>query len=271
MNKTKQFWALFKFQTTVNPFILFMPLVFGIPLLIPLLTSSLTKSYHAPLETQLMIQNLFFVGFFGVMLIAPEKFQFGGSNVSSAYFGTEFLLTRAIDRPVLYRAKATLLYLLVLIIPLLTILHSLKEPDLIVDEYSKPVQQECLRQVPGSTLMPAESKKSPRDTISIPRGNVLVTEWQFWSFLVTAIALQLLLALLYPFKYGKFVLWLLFFGMIFVPMFAEVHSIGNQTVSLYETLFFSFSAHQLLFWSLTASALILTQLWCERRFARFEQ
>ncbi len=31
MNKTKQFWALFKFQSTINPFIWFMPLIFGMP------------------------------------------------------------------------------------------------------------------------------------------------------------------------------------------------------------------------------------------------
>jgi hypothetical protein len=34
---------------------------------------------------------------------------------------------------------------------------------------------------------------------------------------------------------------------------------------------FTFAAHQLVFWILTALALILGQFWCERRFARLEQ
>jgi len=35
--------------------------------------------------------------------------------------------------------------------------------------------------------------------------------------------------------------------------------------------FFSFVAHQPLFWFLAALAFILGELWCERRFARLEQ
>ena len=38
MNKTKQFWTLFRFQTTLNPFIWFMPVAFSGTLWIPLLT-----------------------------------------------------------------------------------------------------------------------------------------------------------------------------------------------------------------------------------------
>jgi len=78
MNTPKQFWALFKFQSTINPFIYFFPLVFGVPLLIPLMHSSFGKDYHPSLDTLLMIQNLFFVGMIGAMLVSPEKYQFGG-------------------------------------------------------------------------------------------------------------------------------------------------------------------------------------------------
>jgi hypothetical protein len=232
--------------------------------------SSFGKDYHPSLDTLLMIQNLFFVGMIGAMLVSPEKYQFGGLNASTSYYGTEFLLTRAINRPVLYRAGVTLWYLLVLILPLITVLHALNDPDLVVEEYATTVQQSCLTQVPGSTLLPSETKKHSTELISIPRGNVLVAEWQFWMFLLTAIATQVLLVLLHPIKYGKFIFWAFFFAMIFLPLIFIFDTIGKGTPSLYEALFFSFTSHQLLCWILTASALVLTQLGCERRFVTFE-
>jgi len=271
MNKTKQFGALFKFQMTINPFIWFLPLVFGIPFFMPLLTGFTSKMYHPGFYSLLTNQNLFFVAIFGAMILAPEKFQFGATNVTSSYFGSEFLLTRAIDRPVLYRAKAALLYLLVLALPCIAIISSLNDPNLIVNEYSKPMQQQCITHVQGSVLMPAELEKGLPPLISVPRGNVLVAEWQFWMLLIAAITLQLFILILYPFKYGKIVFWALCFGLIFIPMFYDLNTIGKNSPSLNERFFFSFAAHQTLFWILTALAFILTQLWCERRFARLEQ
>ena len=268
MNRTKQFWALFKFQTSISPYIWFMPLAFGAPFFLPLLLP--TAKYHSSLSTIFMSnQNLFFVGIFGAMVLAPEKFQMAASNLVSTYYGSEFILTRAIDRPVLYRAKAAVLYLLVLTLPCLAIANSLRNPDLTVSEYSKVVQQQCLAAVPASVLIPA-SKKDYQPLIAIPRGNILVAEWQLWVMLLAAIALQLLILILYPFKYGKVIFWVLYFGLILVPLFDLTH-IGKDEATVNEQLFFSFAGHQSLFWILTASAFVFTQLWCERRFAQLEQ
>ncbi len=137
------------------------------------------------------------------MILAPEKFQFGASNMVSSYYGSEFILTRAIDRPVLYRAKAALLYLIALLIPLAAIFYSLKTPDLVVSESSKIIQEQCLTHVPGSVLLPVDPKRSWESLISIPHGNVLAAEWQFWFLIVGIIMLQLLFPILYPFKYGS--------------------------------------------------------------------
>ena len=271
MNKTKQFLALFKFQTTINPFIWFMPLAFGMPFFLPLLMVPSSEAYHPSLSTIFISnQNLFFVGIFGAMIMAPEKFQMAASNLVSTYYGSEFILTRAIDRPILYRAKAAVLYLLVLTLPCLAIANSLRNTDLIVNESSKPVQQECLATVPGSTLMPTDKKRSWQSLISIPRGNVLVAEWQLWIMLIAAITLQLFILILYPFKYGKIVFWVLYFGLILVPLFDLTH-LGKDEATVNEQIFFSFAAHQPLSWILTGLAFVLTQLWCERRFARLEQ
>jgi hypothetical protein len=238
----------------------------------------LPAAFNGPLFRNVSFQSFFrffqqsesfFVGIFGSMVLAPEKFQFGAANLTSSYFGSEFLLTRSIDRPVLYRAKAAVLYLLVLSLPFIAIIYSLNKPNLIVDEYSKVVQQQCLAAVPASVLIPS-SKKNPQPLISIPRGNVLVAEWQLWVMLIAAITLQLFILILYPFKYGRVVFWVLYFGLILVPLFDLTH-LGKDEATVNEQLFFSFTAHQTALWILTALVFIFTQLWCERRFARLEQ
>lgn len=266
MNKTKQFWALFKFQTTVNPFIWTMPFALGAPLLF---SHALPSSYHPNLSSLLTVQNLFFVGIIGAIVVAPERFRFGGGNEAWSS-GIEFLLTRAIDRPILYRSKAVFLYVLVLLMPLVSLFGSLKNPDLKVIEYSEVARQQCLSLVPGSTLEKDPSgSRSP--LISIPRGNVLVEEWHFWLFLVSAVGVQALILLLYPFKHRLLIFYVSFMSFIFVPLLWDLYFIKVRAPSLYERPFFFFAANQTLFWILTALVFVLTQLWCERRFARLEQ
>jgi hypothetical protein len=215
-------------------------------------------------------QNLFFIAIFGSMILAPEKFQFGGANLASNFYGTEFLLTRAIDRCVLYRVKVSFLYFLIFAMPLVAILHAWKEPSLVVNEYSKIVQKDCLSAIPGSTLSAPEWNKSVPSLISIPTGNVMVAGWQLAVFFLTALFLQLLILLLYPLKKAKAFFWGLFIVFIFLP-FLELRSIGQNAPTLKERLFFSFATHQVLFWVFAGLLFFLAQLWCERRFARLEQ
>ena len=265
MNTAKQFWILFKFQTAINPFIWFMVFALMSPLLF---TYNFPNSYQN-LSSLLTIQNLFFVGIIGMWALTPEMAQRWGTNTGWSS-GTEFLLTRAIDRPALYRSRAAYFYLLILLMPMASLLYSLKNPDLKVTEYSKSAQQECLNHVAGSTLEPNPSgNRFP--LISISRGNVMVSEWYFWIVAVTAFGVQILLLLLQPLKHRLFIFYALFLSSVFVPLFVSLSQIRTETPPYMEQLFFSFAAHQFLFWILTALALLLGQLWCERRFARQEQ
>jgi hypothetical protein len=266
MNKTKQFWALLKFQATATPFLWIMPLVFATPLLFSLIIS---VPYVPDLSSLLSVQNLFFVGLLGVWVIAPEMNQVGATN-STWSPGTEFIITRAIDRPILYRARAALLYLLVLAMPLASLLHAVGKPDLKVTEFSAATRQECLSHVPGATLVPdPEGSKTP--VISIPQGSLLVESWQFWQFVVVALGAQALLLSLYTLKHRVVIFYVLFMACIFAPLVFFVRSIGKHTPSLMMTLFFAFAAHPITFGALTVLALVVGELWCERRFASLEQ
>jgi hypothetical protein len=271
MNTTKQFWSLFKFQSVINPFIWFMPVAFGVPLLIPLINDFVSKDIHSSFSLLLGNQNMFFVGIMGAMILAPEKFQFGAANLLTSYYGGEFLLTRAIDRPILYRAKAATLYALILLFPCIGLVNSLRSPDLVVDERAAAVQQACLSHIPGSKLQLAKWDRHQRPSlIAIPRGNVLIAEWQMWIFLLAAILLQISMLVLYPFRYGKIIFWMFFFGFILVPLF-DLTSLRTDLPTINDRLFFSFAANQMTFWSATAFVFVLSQLWCERRFAGLEQ
>jgi hypothetical protein len=249
---------------TMNPFIWFMPVAFGAPLFFAV---SFPDSYHPNLSSLLSIQNLFFVGIFGSLVLAPDRFQFGTNTASVS--GTEFLLTRAIDRSLLFRSRSVFFYILVLLIPFITVGRSFEKPDLKVTEYSKPAQELCISHVAGSTLEPDPSgNTSP--LIVIPRGNGLVEKWHFWMFIISALGVQALVLLVYPLKYRLWIFYGIFMSFIFVPDLVDLHHASAGTPTDTERLFFSFAAHQTLFWILTGLALVLAQLFSERRFAQLE-
>jgi hypothetical protein len=267
MNKTRQLWALLKFQVTINPVAIVFPLVMVAPYYIPLIIRP--HSYLPGFAMSISNQNLFFVGFVGVMLLAPEIMR---SAATSAAWptGTEFLLTRAVDRYLVLRARTIFFYVLVLAIPLFALVAALSNPSLQIREYDKVSHQQILDHIAGSATAPAD-RNERTDIITIPNGKALVEGWHAWQFLSLAIGTQLFILLIYPLKYGRYILWTTYLGLIFVPLLT-IMSIGYKRggASPSEAMFFAFVAHQPLFWMITIAALLLGHLWCERRFAGLE-
>lgn len=274
MNSTKQFWTLVKFQFLLNPVMWFLPLIIGVSSLIPFLIQG-NSAYHSSLSFYFYTnQTFFFVGIFGSMILAPEKFLFNRMKVAAGYSGTEFFLTRAIDRPVLYRAKAFLLCALILLLPVCTVFYFLCTPELIVQESSKIETQQVLDHIPGSALSTVPSAPGLQPSIIIPRGNVLIAAWQVWVFILAIIALQFLILVLYPYKFGRTLFWVLCYLGLLGPAFLPMYQLGKNMQNMPsppERLFYFFAEHQPAIWISTVFALILCQLWCERTFARQEQ
>jgi hypothetical protein len=207
------------------------------------------------------------------MWLAPEIFQFGGAAAIYSS-GTEFLTTRAVDRPLLYRSRAMFFYLLILTVPALLFLTALRNPSLQVGEYNKVSHDQILAQLAGS--IPAPPDRHGRSTdITIPNGNILAEAWVFWMYLASAIGTQVLIFLIYPLKYRRTIFWTTYMGFIFLPLFSSFSNLRNmgkpEKLPPAESFFFAFANHQVAVWMLTGLALILGQLWCERRFARMEQ
>ncbi|HUB67684.1 MAG TPA: hypothetical protein VL981_09390 [Candidatus Methylacidiphilales bacterium] len=265
MSTPRQFWTLLKFHVSVNPFIGFMLIAFGVQPIMAIFDSS---TYHSDLSFSLFVQNIFFVLLLGLWILAPDMAQQSWGRTLSWSSGTEFLLTRAISRSLIYRTRAVLLYALVLLIPVLSLVQALKQPDLKVTEFQKPARQMCLATIAGSVL---ESEPGTGSSlIFLPWGKVLVGKWQAWLFIISALATQILLMLVYPLKRRTFIFYALFFILIFGHVWIAFLDVHNNVVPPVEHLFFVFASHQMLFWGLTVIAVVIGQLWCERRFAALE-
>lgn len=263
MTKTNQFWALFKFQLRMNPFVWFM--TFGFFGLIFI-------QQVGALAWQLSTPNIFFVTFIGVFILAPDLITWGNAGVASST-GTEFLMTRALDRRLLCRAKTTVFYLVVLLIPLALLLGSLPKPHLEISVRSEVQQKIIQNHLPGTLLLhDTQTTHGKEGHLLIPMGKLLVRSWQIWKIFLAAILTQLALWLIAPFKRRRVMLGILYFGMIllpFVPLLS--HDIHHPHASATEEmLFFFFSSHQSLVWLGTLLVCGAAQFWSEWRFARIE-
>jgi hypothetical protein len=264
MNSTKQLRALIKFHIS-SPSIWLVAAALGIPALGSYLLNE--RAFPLPLYLQVQGENLALIGVFTAFFIAPERFL--SSNQSTWTSGTEFLLTRAVDRSILYRSRAMLLYLMVLIFPLISILVALRSPDLIVTELSAKVQPECLSNLPGSTLL-SEIYGLPPTRIFIPQGSVLIALWHFWLSLVAIIMFQALLLILSSMRWKRFIFFALLGAFFFGSFQSDSYFDEIGSTTLYERLFFAFIANQALFWVATVCLILPKQLWFERHFARLE-
>ena len=267
MNKTRQFWALVKFQVAINPFVIAMPLVIAMPYYMPYFAR--LRDYRPNLDLLVQNQFLFFVAILGFLVLAPEIMRSGAYSAAWPT-GTEFLLTRAVDRYLVFRARTAFFYFLILVIPLFALLGALRNPSLQISEFDKALHRQILDQIPGSMSAPA-NPGGRGDLITIPNGNALVESWRAWQFLFLAVATQVFVLLIYRLKYRRFILWATYMGLAFLPLIilSTFGYKGGRSAS--ETTFFVFVSHQWLFWLITIAALILGQAWCERRFATLEQ
>lgn len=258
MNASKQFWTLLRFQAVVSPFVWILPFAFCTPLLF--------MSQEEPSLNLLMLtQNLFLVLLLGALILVPEIFT-TSSGAQTGGLGTEFIMTRAVDRKIVARAKAALFFFVALVAPVAVVLYSLWRPDLHVVIYPKLAQLDGLRHIPGSSLV--TDKGGRQGLVSIRSGYVLIAAWRVWVVLALALIVQAFVYLIHPFRHRRYFFWAMIFLVSFAPMLSTYATRGSMPWDEY--LFFRFAAYQSSFWILTLAALIVCQLWCERRFGRLE-
>jgi len=266
MNTTKQLLALLRFQMAWTfPFVMFLPLALGLPFLLQFFTTLKLGLLFASIEFLVHDLCSWLVPFIGVALLAPEAVWVGNSNVAQSC-GLEFLLTRAVDRRLLLRARAIVFYAVILALPLAAYLMAWRSPALQLVETNRDAYRQVLERIPGSFSDPKSG------IIVIPNGNLLLQSWRVWHFLCVAIGAQVIVGFIYPLKYRGYIFWGLFAAALIAPVTPYfTHWSSDEGSSPSTSLFFAFVAHQPFSWLKMIAALILTQFWSEHRFSLAEQ
>ncbi len=264
MSKTKQLWTLLRFQLAINRSALLLLMMSGFPYIITVIGSVFfsfrIKNFTPDLEFLIRNSLVYFVAISAPALLNPDFPQLGKRNTAWES-STEFLLTRAVDRRILYRARALLFYILLLAIPVLGFFAFLRNPNLSLFEYNESIYQQILRHVPGS--LPGPPGQNGRDTeIFIHHGYLLITLWRIWLPLCLGALTLSVMTCIGKFKYG----WLLFLPFAFALLFFgfQVSFLHSGTLDLNSTLFFIFASHQSLCWLIAIPTLALSLLWYEQ-------
>ncbi len=257
MNRTKQFWTLLKYQAIINPFILLMPCIFWF-------SFHWNNNHHTSLYMLLYSPSIMFVAIIGMLYLAPEIF----SNTNTAQYGSiEFLLTRAVDRPLVYRARVAFCYLLFLLMLLPNLLGAFKNPSVIIDAYDTAAYQQILHSIPGSIAMPVNHYGKSTE-IMIPNGNLLAESWRLCEFAVAIMAMQILILLIQPLKYRRWIFWGLYIGFILAPL-SSLISTGKKW-SLAEESFLLYAPYSIPICVGLMLVLLCAQYGCEYLFRRLE-
>jgi hypothetical protein len=267
---------LFKFQALSNRKLWYIPAL----MLLGFSTDIFRIIQKIDFDLDSQISNTFVLW---LLLWAPYSKRFPGIH-PLAGMSTQFLVSRAVDRNILYRSTLALLYFVILAVPFAIFLFALKKPDLEVYLYSGISPDLCLSHVPGSSLVTTHTGHD-RPLIFIPNGNPLIAAWHLWAFLVGMLGMQFLSLIPYHklrwLKISPFV-WKSFFGILLGLLLSVFGILVGllfgllcivvilASLSYNNHLFYSFAAHQTAFWIVTVPMLIVGQFLCERRFARME-
>jgi hypothetical protein len=259
----KQFWALFQFQARLN--------------------SNLWRWVAFSFFFSLIgrSENLEFVildpTFLVAVMVSPG-FLHQAWKSRRVQNGSEFLLTRAVDRSILYRSNAAFVYLLVLVLPVLFLLFDLHSPGI---HFSLPPSispQFALSHMPGSTVTAGATGDG--NGLFAPFGRLLAGSWRLWTCLAAIGGIQMLFLCRFGFVrwitgrlnvYGQVLLLCAAMAFVFLYFQVPTNPLWLFWFFITEHVFFAFAAHQILFWILTLPLMVANELWCERRFARLEQ
>lgn len=268
MSSIKQLWALVWFQLAITPRVLLLAIGTGFPCIMNFVLFRDTKDLTS-LDLLLGNQMIYFVILLGIPLLTPDQGNFNKSNLfRTSGSDTEFLLTRAVDRHLLYRSRSLLFFFLLLIIPLISFSVSLFHPDLKLFESNSSLYHRVMQVLPGSIPEAPDTDGKLRD-IFLPNGNILIGNWRVWISLCFGVATITLWTTFKKLKSFEWILNLLgcafLFYFCFPRMFFHASSdTGRDIWDLNTALFFFFATHQFFCWLIAIPSLFLSLYFYER-------
>ena len=268
MSKIKQLWTLLWFQLAITPGVVFLAVASGFPCIIEFVLFRDTK-VPTSLDLLLSSQMISLVLVFGPNLLAPDLGSSGKINsLGASATATEFLLTRAVDRHLLFRSRSLLFFFLLLIIPLISLATSLHHPDLKIFESNSSLYHRVMQALPGS-IPEAPDIDGKLKEVFVRNGNILIGMWRIWLPLCLGVIILVFLTLARKIKY----VWRLFMPLVTALIifycypsvfFRGASDAGKDGLDLNTALFFFFATHQLFCWLIAIPALFQSLLWYER-------
>lgn len=174
MKTPSQFWTLFRFHAFASPWIWVMPLAMGF------LGFFGANRFYGDLSTVLVFFNqLFWMPLLiAAMAFLPEFFLSGSWTTPQTQqqvqtYGADFMLTRAVDRSLVFRVRGILFWCIIMIAVASWIIVALFNPgfDLLLSAHTGAATQAqyYLHHLPGSFV--AKTAENGDLTIRAPMGN----------------------------------------------------------------------------------------------------
>jgi|GEM_PF-6155314 len=176
MKPLQQFFALLRFQAFASPGIWIFPVAFSFGPCISLMSGDTWWGLSLPLSSSTML-------FMIPMMIAafvfiPELWTgMTGANQQAQQnlqgCSADFLLTRAVDRPVVFRARATLYWILILLSAVILLALASRKPSVSMEVPLKPpgAGMVYLETLPGAFVAKATEST---ETIFLPAGRLAI-------------------------------------------------------------------------------------------------
>ena len=207
-------------------------------------------------------------------LLAPEGSVPGAVHVAAL----EFLFTRAVDRRVLFRARATAFFIFALtplfldmaVSPLMPRVRF--APGNLTSTVAVHRQEEYLRAFPTSrpeAVPPGSPAGQP-----VPHGAIAYTGWVAWSATLALLLLQgyacLISKRVKPNNWWTALFPIMPVLLVILWLWLAGRGILGTPIRWYEDSFLLFSMHPLAMVLALAGLAVAVQGWCERRFSRME-
>jgi hypothetical protein len=237
MKPLPQFFALLRYHLFASPWIWVFPFAFGLQ---PVILLAATPSWRS-LGVVISSVPMIFVGQLMVVsfVFAVEKMFVGNSWLTAQThqqvqtFSGDFLLTRAIDRSVLFKARTALYWMLVLLPFVILLTVVLWKPALEIEMPLKAPNHAdfYLTHLPG-----AEITKTTKSTqvVTSPYGNVVLAAAMTLAGAAAATFWQTVLYLILRLRFRKVIFWGFFMGGIMTGPFL-VRSGSGSSVGILET------------------------------------
>jgi len=220
MKPLPQFFALLRYHLFSSPWIWLFPYVFGLqPSLIAMNGSGRWSVAELAALTSLSMLPWMLAAF----IFAGEKLLGGTPGLTTQTyqqiqtFAGEFLLTRAVDRPMVFRAKLAMYWMFILV-PLLVLVVSMAwRPELTVSVSSKTQAevQFYLTQLPGASLTAADRGAQ---AVSSPRGWLTFGLAMAFAGAAISAVCPLIIYAIMPLRFRKWIFWGLFAIVAALPV-----------------------------------------------------